>query len=81
MTEQDLLTPAVTLDRRRPGRTSASTELVPLLRDPQAATISNGPDTLRYGSDQTSPSRGIAAAVLLSIPIWALLIGLVKLAF
>ena len=81
MTEQDLLTPAVTLDRRRPGRASASTELILLLRDPLAATISDGPDTLRYGSDQTAPARGIAVAVLLSIPIWALLIGLVKLAF
>jgi hypothetical protein len=64
---------AVTLDRRRPGRSMADEALVPLLRDP----IGDGllPDGLRIGGpprqdDGRGFARGILFAVLLAIPLW-----------
>lgn len=84
MTEHDtinLVAPPAAQDRRRPGRRDISAELIPLLRDPLHIEISPAPEPPIFGSDQTSPARGIAIAVLLSIPLWMLLVALVRLVF
>ena len=54
------------LDRRRPGRIeSCPPSLIPLLREPIFTVDSDVDD------DGLRPSRGIAAAVLLSLLFWA----------
>ena len=49
-------------DRRRPGRTPISPELVPLLRETT---------DIDRNSEDSAPIRGIAFSVLLSAPIYA----------
>jgi hypothetical protein len=55
--------------------------LIPLLRDPLLIDIDPAPEPRVFGSDQTSPARGIVVAVLLSVPLWMLLVALVRLVF
>jgi len=57
--------PATVVDRRRPGRLDqVNPALIPLLRD----TTESGDDT-----DKLGPSRGIASAMLISVPLWAVM--------
>jgi hypothetical protein len=62
------------IDRRRPGRSYVVPSLVPLLRDPAghdempaAPPIWTAPEQ----EDGLGAIRGIALAVVLSLPIWA----------
>jgi hypothetical protein len=60
-------------DRRRPGRVEhISPTLIPLLREP-AQFVDTELDT---EADTLVAARGIAVAVLLSVPLWGL-VGLV----
>jgi hypothetical protein len=71
----DVTAPDVLEDRRRPGRQNdANPELIDLLRGSADSRLLAAAD-----EDDTSPmatSRGIRKAILLSVPIWALAIGL-----
>jgi len=55
--------------RRRPGRMQdVPVELIPLLRGPVAEPQLEG----RYGhADDSGPARGLAVALLVSVPVWA----------
>ena len=72
-------TPTV-VDSRRPGRLGqVNPHLVPLLRDPTGAVLpAPVPGTAEPGilEDDLSIARGIGVALVLSVPIWAV-IGLV----
>jgi hypothetical protein len=59
-------------DRRRPGRIDVSPELIPLLRETASADaeLFVHPEE---ASDQLSAARGIIAAVLPSIIMWAII--------
>ena len=61
-------TSAVVVDRRRPGRASASPELLPLLRGTGLADFTDEEE------GAAPPLIGIAFAMALSVPLW-LLIG------
>jgi hypothetical protein len=70
-------------ERRRPGRTAASPSLLPLLRD-RPGNLSlvsdrdSGPSAVRMEYDDSlRPARGITLGILLSVPIWAILLGMV----
>jgi hypothetical protein len=75
--------PAAVDDRRRPGRLGTINHaLLPLLREPQPE------DTEHVGQEQASsgvaaadmpdglaPARGVFAAVVISVPLWLIVIG------
>ena len=59
------------VERRRPGRIeSVSPHLLPLLRDGAARS----PDHGEHQQNDLTPVVGIAIGVLISIPIWALIV-------
>lgn len=65
--------------RRRPGRLDdVHLSLIPLLRG--SVTLDAGelgpvvPEDLELMEDNLAPARGIMLAILLSIPVWALMI-------
>jgi hypothetical protein len=66
------------LSRRRPGRRDdVHPSLIPLLRgqvplDPLDPLV---PEDLEAVVDSLAPARGIMLAIVLSIPIWGLMIG------
>lgn len=67
-------------DRRRPGRPDqVSPSLVPLLRTPSvieaapASEMADGPPL----DDALAPARGIAIGLVLSVPLWAAIGGVV----
>jgi len=68
-------------DRRRPKRLNQiSPELVPLLRDPAAAKLSApllGEMNVPSYDDDLAPARGIGIGLVLSVPVWAIISGLV----
>jgi hypothetical protein len=65
--------PATVVDRRRSGRLDqVNPALIPLLR----GTTETGEDV-----DDLGPSRGIASAMLLSVPLWAVIGVMVWLIF
>jgi len=78
-------TPAVLPDgeRRRPGRMEASPALLPLLRArPRHLSLvsdrDSGPMAVGFEYDDSlRPARGITLAILLSVPVWAILITMV----
>jgi hypothetical protein len=75
--------PAAVGDRRRPGRLDGINQaLLPLLREPQPG------DTEHVGKghahsdfapadtpDALAPARGLLAAVVISVPLWLIVIG------
>ena len=66
-------------DRRRPGRLDqASPHLIPLLRtaEIEAAAASVIEEELAF-EDALAPAKGIAVGLLLSVPVWAVLGGIV----
>ena len=70
---------AASKDRRRPGRPDqASPHLIPLLRtsEMEAAAASNPADGLPF-EDALEPARGIAFGLVLSVPLWAAIGGIV----
>lgn len=75
-----VLAPVVVDGRRRPGRLGqVSLHLVPLLRDPAGAVFpAPVPGTAEPGivDDRLSAARGIGVALVLGVPVWAV-IGLV----
>ena len=73
------LVSAAAKDRRRPGRPDqASPHLIPLLRtaDIEAAAASGIGDELPF-EDALAPAKGIAVGLLLSVPVWAVIGGIV----
>jgi len=68
-------------DRRRPKRLNrVSPELVPLLREPAAAKLSApllGEMNVPSYDDDLAPARGIGIGLVLSVPVWAIISGLV----
>jgi hypothetical protein len=66
--EQAAELPLALDERRRPGRTDVSPELVELLRTPPQPSDD-------IVEDQGNPGRGFVIAGLISLPIWALLIA------
>ena len=76
-------TPAATKDRRRPGRNDqASPHLIALLRNPETANISTPlPGTVDappLGGDDLAPARGIIVGLVLSVPLWASIVGIIR---
>lgn len=69
------------VDRRRPERRDVNTHLIPLLRAPMPGNVPIEPDATAFAEDDLAAARGIGLALLLSVPIWAGLIGLFRLAF
>ena len=72
---------AVLDDRRRPARPdSVSPHLIPLLRNP-AGDTAPPPDpeeaTADY-HDDLGPARGILVGIALSVPLWTILILLIR---
>ena len=70
---------AASKDRRRPGRPDqASPHLIPLLRttEIEAAAASGMEDELPF-EDALAPAKGIAVGLLLSVPVWAAIGGIV----
>ena len=70
-------------DRRRPGRSDqASPHLIALLRNPEAANIpapSPGEvDAPPLGSDDLASARGIVVGLVLSVPLWAGIVGVMR---
>ena len=66
---------AASKDRRRPGRPDqASPHLIPLLRttEIEAAAASDAEGGLAF-EDALAPAKGIAAGLLLSVPVWAVI--------
>ena len=66
-------------DRRRPGRPDqASPQLIPLLRtaEIEAAAAAGLGDDLPF-EDALAPAKGIAVGLLLSVPVWAVIGGIV----
>ena len=78
-------TPVAIKDRRRPGRNDqVSSHLIPLLRNPEAASIpapSPGEvGTLPLGGDDLAPARGIIVGLMVSVPLWAGIVGIMRVA-
>ncbi len=70
---------AASKDRRRPGRPDhASPHLIPLLRtaEIEAAAASGATDELPF-EDALAPAKGIAIGLGLSVPLWAVIGGIV----
>ena len=70
---------AASKDRRRPGRPDqASPHLIPLLRttEIEAAAASGVGEELPF-EDALAPAKGIAVGLLLSVPVWAVIGGIV----
>ena len=70
---------AASKDRRRPGRADqASSHLLPLLRtaEIEAAAASGIEEELPF-EDALAPAKGIAVGLLLSMPVWAVVAGIV----
>lgn len=66
-------------DRRRPGRPDhASPQLIPLLRtaEIEAAVASGAMDEPPF-EDALRPAQGIAIGLVLSVPVWAAIGGIV----
>jgi hypothetical protein len=76
-------TQAAVDDRRRPGRLGTINQaLLPLLREPQtgdAEHVGKGRThadfTAADTSDELAPVRGLLAAVVISVPLWLIVIG------
>ena len=67
-------------DRRRPGRTDhASPQLIPLLRTSEIEATAGTPGTAEElpFEDALAPAKGIAVGLLLSVPMWAAIGGIV----
>ncbi len=70
---------AASEDRRRPGRPDhASPHLIPLLRtaEIEADAASGALDELPF-EDALAPAKGIVVGLLLSVPVWAVIGGIV----
>ena len=70
---------AASKDRRRPGRSDqASPHLIPLLRtgEIEAAAETGTGDGLPF-DDALAPAKGMAVGLLLSVPVWAVIGGIV----
>lgn len=70
---------AVSKDRRRPGRPDhASPHLIPLLRvsEVEAAAAFDAADELPF-EDALAPAQGIALGLAVSVPLWAIIGGIV----
>ena len=70
---------AASKDRRRPGRPDqASPQLIPLLRtaEIEAAAAAGLGEELPF-EDALAPAKGIAVGLLLSVPVWAVIGGIV----
>jgi hypothetical protein len=71
------------VERRRPGRKEANPSLLPLLRNRQhhlslVSDRDSGPSATALDYDDSlRPARGITLGILLSVPLWAILIGMV----
>lgn len=78
--------PAITKDRRRPGRDDqVSPHLIPLLRNPAAVDIpAPVPDTLETSAfgDDLAHLKGLplslAVSLVLGVPFWAWIAGIVR---
>jgi hypothetical protein len=61
-------------DRRRPGRTEVSPDLLPLLRDPASVEIPLDDSPVGGDArDDLGAAKGIAISVLLAVPLWGLI--------
>lgn len=61
-------------DRRRPGRTEISPDLLPLLRNPAGVEIPPDDSHVRGDAgDDLGAAKGLAFGVLLAVPLWCLI--------
>ena len=61
-------------DRRRPGRTEVSPDLLPLLRNPAGAEIPlDEPHVSGDARDDLGAAKGLVIGVLLAVPLWCLI--------
>ena len=68
------------VDRRRPGRPkTVSPNLIPLLRGEASPDIEPPPLVIEKDDVANLPMAGIACGMVLSIPLWALIGGVVHL--
>ena len=69
---------AASKDRRRPGRPDqASPHLIPLLRTAEIEAAAPGIGDEPPFEDALAPAKGIAVGLLLSVPVWAVIGGIV----
>ena len=73
-TKTTILRPVVA-DRRRPGRPeNVSPHLIPILRDPSGRN--DAPQRQAETGHDLVPLMGIMAGVALSVPVWAVIVGI-----
>lgn len=79
--DESTIIPVTFGDRRRPGRIEVTRSLLPLLRNrhDQFALLTDAPSDVQLDDEPMTnpllPARGIAAGLLLSVPIWAALLA------